>query len=218
MESSPPWRGKVQSDSGKGNRGGFKLKEKKMKRTILPYNPALKELAKKLRQNMTFSEVKLWNELKNGKMLGYDFDRQRPIGNYIVDFYCKDLQLALEVDGVTHLDDEAMLNDKARQEELEIVGVSFLRFDALLVVNKVESVVREIRNWILEYESKNEVSEFVRRKRLSMMNPKSRRRVNPPLPLQGGDANTLHIEESFGDRTLKPSGETIPSLEGRNSE
>src|SRR5689334_24549045 len=100
----------------------------------------LKELAKKLRQNMTFSEVKLWNELKNGKVLGYDFDRQRPIGNYIVDFYCKDLMLALEVDGVTHLDDVAMLNDKARQEELEIVGVNFLRFDALLVVNKVESV------------------------------------------------------------------------------
>lgn len=45
-----------------------------MKRQIIPYNPALKELAKKLRQNMTYSEVMLWNELKNGKMLGYDFD------------------------------------------------------------------------------------------------------------------------------------------------
>ena len=51
---------------------------------------------------MTLSEVSLWNEIKNGRMLGYDFDRQRPIGNYIVDFYCKDLQLAIEVDGITH--------------------------------------------------------------------------------------------------------------------
>jgi len=125
----------------------------------------LKDIARKLRQNMTFSEVKLWNELKNGKMLGYDFDRQRPIGDYVVDFYCKDLMLALEVDGITHLDDHAILEDKKRQDELEMLGVKFLRFDALLIVNKVESAVKEIENWIVEYERKNGVSEFVKRKR-----------------------------------------------------
>lgn len=76
---------------------------------------------------MTFSEVKLWNELKNGQMMGYDFDRQRPIGNYIVDFFCKDLQLAIEVDGITHHDEKAVLKDKIRQEELEAMGISFLR-------------------------------------------------------------------------------------------
>jgi very-short-patch-repair endonuclease len=52
-----------------------------VKRNILPYNPKLKELSKRLRSNMTYSEVKLWNELKNGKLNGYDFDRQRAIGN-----------------------------------------------------------------------------------------------------------------------------------------
>ena len=56
---------------------------------MIPYNRCLKERAKRPRQNMTFSEVKLWNELKNGKIMGYDFDRQRPIGNYIVDFIVK---------------------------------------------------------------------------------------------------------------------------------
>jgi len=115
-----------------------------MKRKILPYNPILKERAKKLRQNMTFSEVKLWKELKNGQMMGYDFDRQRPIRNYIVDFYCKDLQLALEVDGITHEEEKTILKDKERQNELKMSGVSFLRFDALLIVNKVESAVMEI--------------------------------------------------------------------------
>ncbi len=98
--------------------------------------------------------------------MGYDFDRQRPIGNYIVDFFCKDLQLALEVDGITHLDEKVMMNDEIRQRELEEMGVSFLRFDALLVVNKVEAAVREIRDWIIEYEEKNGVSEFVLRKRI----------------------------------------------------
>jgi very-short-patch-repair endonuclease len=50
------------------------------RRKIIPYNPELKELAKELRRNMTLSEVLLWNELKQKKVLGYDFDRQRPIG------------------------------------------------------------------------------------------------------------------------------------------
>ncbi|HWR33851.1 MAG TPA: DUF559 domain-containing protein [Chitinophagaceae bacterium] len=136
-----------------------------MQRKIIPYNPKLKELAKKLRQNMTFSEVKLWNELKNSQLMGYDFDRQRPIKNFIVDFFCKDLQLAIEVDGITHLDEKVIAKDFVRQEEIESHGVNFLRFDALLIVNKVEAAVREIREWIERYEEKNGVSEFVLRKR-----------------------------------------------------
>jgi hypothetical protein len=60
------------------------------------YNPALKEFAKKLRSSMSFSEVKLWNELKGGELMGYDFDRQKAIGNYIVDFYCNEEQSTLE--------------------------------------------------------------------------------------------------------------------------
>ena len=147
-----------------------------MKRKILPYNPKLKELAKQLRQNMTFSEVKLWNELKNGQLMGYDFDRQKPIGNYIVDFFCKDLQLAIEVDGITHLDEKIIAKDFVRQEEIESYVVSFLRFDALLVVNKVEAAVREIRNWILDFEKKNGVSEYALRKRELLENPVSRKR------------------------------------------
>ena len=146
------------------------------KRKIIPYNPKLKELAKRLRQNMTFSEVKLWNELKNGKLMGYDFDRQRPIGNFIVDFYCKDLQLALEVDGITHLDDKIILKNEIRQDELEILGVKFLRFNALDLVNKIGDVTREIENWILEYEEKNGVPEFVKRKREALQNPRTRKR------------------------------------------
>lgn len=136
-----------------------------MKRRIIPYNPKLKELAKELRRNMTFSEVKLWNELKNGQLLGYDFDRQRPIGNYIVDFFCKDLQLAIEVDGITHLDEKVIEKDEIRQEELESMGICFLRFDALLVVDKVEVAVREIREWIEAYEKQYGASEFAFKKR-----------------------------------------------------
>ncbi len=152
-----------------------------MNRKIITYNPALKELAKKLRQNMTFSEVKLWNELKNGQLLNYDFDRQRPMGNYIIDFYCKDLQLAIEVDGITHYEIGALENDKIRQAELEKMGISFLRFDALDVINKTGSVLDDIKEWILRYELNNGISERILTKR---------NQVNPPRPLQGGDVNS----------------------------
>ena len=150
-----------------------------MKRKIIPYNPKRKEFAKKLRKTMTFSEVKVWNELKNGQLMGYDFDRQRAIGNYIVDFYCKDLLLALEIDGITHQDERAIFKDGIRQKELEMLGVTFLRFEALLCINKVEAVVREIGRWILEYEEKNGVNENVKRKREVLENPGSRKRTHP---------------------------------------
>ena len=146
------------------------------RRQIIPYNPRLKGLAKKLRKTMTFSEVKLWNELKNGQLMGYDFDRQRPIGKYIVDFYCKDLLLALEIDGITHQDEIVMYKDKMRQAELELKGVVFIRFDALVCVNKVEAVVSEIARWMSEYEAKNGVNENVKRKREALLNPRSRKR------------------------------------------
>jgi very-short-patch-repair endonuclease len=107
------------------------------------------------------------------------FDKQRPIGNFILDFYCKDLQLAIEIDGITHLEEKIKLNDEHRQKELEILGVFFLRFDALLVVNRVEAVTEEIKRWIGHFERKNGISEFVIKRRM-----KSK---NPPLPLQGGD-------------------------------
>jgi very-short-patch-repair endonuclease len=68
-------------------------------RKIIPYDPKLEPLAKALRKNMTLSKVLLWKKIKNRNMLGYDFDRQRPIDQYIVDFYCKDLMLAIEIDG-----------------------------------------------------------------------------------------------------------------------
>jgi very-short-patch-repair endonuclease len=104
---------------------------------------------------MTFSEVKLWNELKNSQMMGYDFDRQRPIGRYIVDFFCKDLFLVIEIDGLTHHDEQILINDARRQIELESLGVQFLRFDGLEVVQDLENVLRTIEHWILDNEDRN---------------------------------------------------------------
>ena len=73
-----------------------------MKRQIIPYHPKLKQLARKLRNDSTLGEVLLWKELCNKQMYGYDFHRQKPLLNYIVDFYCYELSLVVEVDGRYH--------------------------------------------------------------------------------------------------------------------
>ena len=76
-------------------------------RKILPYSPKLVPLAKKLWNNMTFPEVLLWQELKGKQMLGYDFDKQIPIDNYLVGSCGKDFLLAVEIDVDTHTREDA---------------------------------------------------------------------------------------------------------------
>ena len=91
--------------------------------------------------------------------------QKRAIGNFIVDFYCKDVGLAIAIDGITDEEEKAKWKDERRQKELEESGIQFLRFNALLVVNKDEVVVREIANWLQDYEKENGISEFVKRRR-----------------------------------------------------
>jgi len=116
------------------------------KRKIIPYNPKLKVLAKELRRNMTTSEILLWNQLKSKQMHGCDFDRQRPIGNFIVDFYCKELSLAIEIDGDSHTFNYE--KDEVRQLNLEKLGVNFLRFEDIDIKKNMNNVLRVIENWI----------------------------------------------------------------------
>jgi very-short-patch-repair endonuclease len=120
------------------------------KHKIIPYAPHLKPLAKELRKNMTFAEVLLWNELKAKQLLGFDFHRQKPLDQFIVDFYCKELRLAIEVDGLTHQWEEVQVNDKKRQERLERLGVHFLRFDDDEVINDRQNVLRVIEAKVRE--------------------------------------------------------------------
>lgn len=116
---------------------------------IIPYNTKLKQLARNLRKNMTYSEVLLWNELKLDKFWGFDFDRQRCIDNYIVDFYCKELMLAIEIDGRYHESDDVFANDEVRQKRLESLGVRFIRFTESEVQRDMINVIRALEGEIL---------------------------------------------------------------------
>ena len=126
-----------------------------MHRKIIPYNPQLKHLAKALRNNMTYSEALLWNELKQKMMLGHDFDRQRPIDNYIVDFYCKELMLAIEIDGDSHQDSGVARNDFIRQKRLESFGVTVLRIDDADVKENLDDVIQRIEECIYRLKKRN---------------------------------------------------------------
>jgi very-short-patch-repair endonuclease len=117
---------------------------------IIAYNPKLKAVARMLRKNMTLSEVLLWQEIKGKQLLGVDFDRQRPIDNYIVDFYCKKLKLAIEIDGDSHTWEGALERDEVRQKRLEELSVRFLRFDDLDVKKDMPWVLNMIHEWIEE--------------------------------------------------------------------
>ena len=119
-----------------------------MSRRIIPYNAKLKTLARELRNRSILAEVLLWNRLKNGAMLGYDFHRQRPIDEYIVDFYCPELMLAIEIDGNSH--GLKGPNDVDRQCRLESLGVRFIRFDDRMVKKEMPSVLSSIEGWIRE--------------------------------------------------------------------
>ena len=118
------------------------------RRKIIPYNPKLKGYAKKLRKDSTFTEIMVWNNLKGKQVRGFDFDRQRPIDNYIVDFYCKDLNLAIEIDGESHYGNEK--RDEEKDKRLNELGVSVLRFDDMQVRHQLDKVIKEIEEWVDE--------------------------------------------------------------------
>ena len=118
-----------------------------MRNKIIPYNPKLKDLARQLRKNSTLSEVLLWQQIKN-KGLGVQFHRQVPMLNYIVDFYCHEIMLAIEIDGDSHL--HKYEYDKKREGELEKMGVKFIRFNDIDVKKNMFSVTLSIEQTVLE--------------------------------------------------------------------
>jgi very-short-patch-repair endonuclease len=112
----------------------------------LPYNRKLVEKAKELRKNMTPAEKKLWySYLRTFK---FRVLRQRPIDNFIVDFFCAGLKLVIEVDGESHFTNEGKDHDWERTQILEGYGLKVLRFSNHEVLQDLEGVCRRIEEEI----------------------------------------------------------------------
>ena len=117
-----------------------------MRTQWIQYNSRLKSIARTLRNNMTLAEILLWQQLKKKQLLGYDFHRQKPIDEFVVDFYCPRLKLVLEIDGDSHEGKEEA--DRIRQERLESLGLIVLRFWDSDVKSNVDGIVGQLRKWI----------------------------------------------------------------------
>jgi very-short-patch-repair endonuclease len=113
----------------------------------LPYNEKLIERAKVLRANMTPAEKLLWqNFLQNFRPR---FRRQRPIDNYIADFYCAQAKLIIEIDGSSHNTTEILDNDSERTRILGSYGLEVIRFTNSEVTEKIRSVCEQIEKRVL---------------------------------------------------------------------
>ena len=111
--------------------------------TYLPYKRKLSELARKNRNNPSPAEKKIWYEVLCRKQFeGYKFTRQKPLGGYIVDFYCSKLQLVIEIDGDSHA--ENVEYDKTRTEVLSQLGLRVLRYTNREVCNNIEGVYQDL--------------------------------------------------------------------------
>jgi len=111
---------------------------------MLPYNRNLKQLSRQLRDNMTDAERHLWARIRMKQLKGYQFYRQKPIGDYIVDFFCPKAKLIIEVDGSQHFVNEMIEYDRIREEYVSSLGLRVLRFTNTEVLKHVEGVVERI--------------------------------------------------------------------------
>jgi very-short-patch-repair endonuclease len=128
-----------------------------MRNKLIPYNPKLKLLARQLRQQGIAGEIMLWKQLQN-KAFGVEFHRQVPMLDYIVDFYCHELMLVIEIDGLTHQFKDAELKDETRQKRIEEYGVTFLRFVDSEIKKNMTGVVYSIEAKVEELQRRNKTS------------------------------------------------------------
>ncbi|MDP9961757.1 endonuclease domain-containing protein [Chryseobacterium lathyri] len=115
----------------------------------LPYNPLLKALLKEKRKAGILGEVLFWKKVRARTFHNIDFDRQRIIGNYVVDFYVKTLGLIIEIDGSSY--DEKQIYDGIRQEYLEALGLLVFGISDFDVRNNIDVVMKDLEYFIIEY-------------------------------------------------------------------
>ena len=113
---------------------------------FLPYNPNLKENSKGLRKARNLSEVLLWKQLRADSFMGCSFYRQKPILNYIADFYSKELGLVIEIDGSSHHSNEAQKYDAERDRQMNVLGLTVLRISDESVKENMTKVLRELES------------------------------------------------------------------------
>ena len=120
----------------KGGKRGFK--------NMLKYNKTLKKYSRQLRKDMTDAEKVLWSKIRGKQLKECQFYRQKPIGNFIVDFYCQKANIVIELDGGQHYNAEGKTKDTQRDTYMEDMGLRVLRFSDRDIFKNLESVIEKI--------------------------------------------------------------------------
>jgi very-short-patch-repair endonuclease len=110
--------------------------------------PSTYENARDLRKVQTKAEGKLWQALRNEKVCNLKFRRQHAFDDYILDFYCHKMKLAVEVDGEVHNDPEVAAYDVVRTNNLNENGITVLRFTNEEVEKNSKAVIQKIKDWV----------------------------------------------------------------------
>ncbi len=113
---------------------------------MLPYDTRLKKYSQQLRKNMTDAEKALWLKIQDKQLKGYQFYRQKPIGNFIVDFYCPKGNVVIELDGGQHYSGEGKTKDDQRDNYFKGLGLRVLRFSDREVFENMRGVLEKIWN------------------------------------------------------------------------
>ena len=116
---------------------------------VLPKNKELLARSRSLRKGYVLSEVIFWKQVRNKEFHQIDFDRQRIIGNYIVDFYIKSLGIVIEIDGSSHDDKEEY--DENRHQFLQSLDLKVFRISDFRVKNDLANVMKDLEDYIIEY-------------------------------------------------------------------
>jgi len=127
----------------KSGRGGAIMKQNNNKKIF--NKKELKPRRKELRNNSTYAEVFFWQQVKGSQLEGRKFRRQTSIGSFVVDFYCPEEKLIVELDGEVHFNEEAYKYDKERTEYLESLGIRVIRFENSEVLKNTEYVFKKIK-------------------------------------------------------------------------
>lgn len=111
---------------------------------MLFYNTKLKKYARDLRRNMTDAERLLWSKVRRKQLKGFQFYRQRIIGNYIADFYCPKANVTIEIDGGQHYNNEGLKADEVRDDYMKNQGFKVLRFSDRDVIENLNGVMERV--------------------------------------------------------------------------
>lgn len=169
----------------------------------LPYNPALKQRAKELRRAGNLSEVLLWNQIKNSQFSGLDFDRQKIIGNYIVDFYCAEKAVVIEIDGSSH--DHKAEYDAERDAYLMSLDLTVIH----LLDRDVKSNLSGVMQFLLQHPALTTPP-------LRGTPPQEGNDSENSLLLEGCQVKPAQNSPPLEGWQAKPDGVVLPSSEGND--